>query len=250
MAATWPGPQPRLQYLGRRDGSAGALQRVGEALGDLVACRFGARQLAQQRDAFLLRFLVGGLPRTGQDRERGVDEAPTPRRVALELQGVVVCPQRGGIVAGGRQRARPAGDRGHGLRRETHDLVERGDRRLRLTERRQQVRVRGERRVRGAIARGRRALGPCAKTIAQPRPTGGARELDQAPRELVVVRAFEQRALGAFEQRGRIGAANLPVRARRQRYGEGHEQGRNERQTPHTRKIAPPEPPSLARTGP
>ena len=52
--------QPCLQYVGRRDGLAGAFQRVGEALGDLVACRFGARQLAQQRDAFLLRFLVGG----------------------------------------------------------------------------------------------------------------------------------------------------------------------------------------------
>ena len=110
-----------------------------------------------------------------------------------------------------------------------------------------QVGVRREGRVRGTIARGRRALSPCAKPIAQPRPTGGARELDEAPREIVVVRAFEQRALGALEQRGRIGAVNLPVRARRRRYGEGYEQGQNERQTPHTGKIAPPEPPSRAR---
>ena len=91
--------------------------------GDLVALRFGARQLAQQRDV-LSSAPCRRVPRAGQDRERGVDEAAARRRALFELQGVVVRRQRGVVVAGGGQRAGTAGERGHGLRRDPQDLLE------------------------------------------------------------------------------------------------------------------------------
>ena len=147
-----PRAQPRLQHLGRRDGLAGAFQRVCEALGDLVACRLGARQLAQQRDAFLLRALSGASPERARIASAASMRRRRPAGWLSSFKRVVVAAQRGGVVAGGRQRARTAGDRGHGLRRDPQSLVEGGGGRLRVTERRQQVGVRRERRVRGAIA--------------------------------------------------------------------------------------------------
>ena len=218
LAAAWPG---RSRASSTSAAAAGWPARSSaSARRSAISSRAGSARASSRSSAMV--FSCAALSGVSPERARIASAASMRRRRAdgwlFELQRVVVCRQRGGIVAGCGQRARTAGDRGHGLRREAHDLVERGDRRLRVTERGQQVRVRRERRVRGAIARrSRGALGACAKPIAQPRPTGGSGELDEAPREIVVVRAFEQRPLGAFEQCARIGAVNLPVRAGRER---------------------------------
>jgi len=79
----------------------------------------------------------------------------------------------------------------------------------------QKVRVRGQRPVRGAPTFRRGALGARAELFAQSGTPVFARQLDQAARELVVVRAFQQRPFGPFDERGRIGAVHLPVRAHR-----------------------------------
>ena len=195
-----PGAQPRLQHRGGRGGLAGALQRVGQAVGDLVALRLGARQLAQQRDGLVLRALVGRVARTGQDRERGVDQAPARggRRSSFSASSYAAS-------AAARRRRRRARGRGPRAPAPTAARPAAPARTPRPPPSRhpapKQVRVRGERRVRGAPAVRRRALGARAKPLAQARPAVAARQLDQPPRDIVVVGAFEQRPLGALEQR-------------------------------------------------
>ncbi len=243
------GANPCFQNRGGGGGLARALQRVRQADGDFVAFRFGTRQLAQQHDGLVQGALVGRVPGTGQDRERRVDQTAARGRALFEFQGVVVRRQRGGIFAGVGESAGAAGEGGPRLGGDRQDLFERGGRRLGLTQRREQMRIRGERRIGGATAISRRALGPRPKPLAQARPAVTSRELDQASRDLLVVGAFEQRALGALEQRARIGAVDFPVRAGGRR-GERDEQGRDQRQTPHPRKIAPPGRPSAGGRAP
>ena len=146
------GANPCLQDLGGGGGRAGALQRVRQADGDLVALRFDARQLAQQHDGLVQGALVGRVRGTGQDRERRVDQAAARGRALFELQRVVVRRQRGSVVAGVGERAGAAGEGGHRLRGDPQDLFERRGRRLGLTQRREQMRIRGERRIGGAAA--------------------------------------------------------------------------------------------------
>ena len=195
------GAEPRLQDLGASHGLAGVFQRVRQALGDLVAVGFRAGQLAQQRDGSVLGRVVGGVPGARQDGERGLDEAAARRRAVLELQRIVVRRQRRGVVARVREGARAPRERRDGLRRRPQDLIERGGRSLRVTERLQQVSVRSERRVGRLAAFGRRTFGARAKPLAQPRPTVASRQFDQPPGHVVVVGAFQQRALGAFDER-------------------------------------------------
>ena len=173
------GAEPRLQDLGASHGLAGVFQRVRQALGDLVAVRFRAGQIAQQRDGSVLGGVVGGVPGARQDAERGLDEAAARRCAVLELQRIVVCGQRPGVVARVREGARSPRERRNGLRRRPQDLIERGGRGLRVTERLQQVSIGSERRVRRLAAFSRRTFGARAKPLAQLRPTVAPRQLDE-----------------------------------------------------------------------
>ena len=217
FAAAWPGRSRASRTSAAATGLPARSSASARRSAISSRVRFGARQLAQQRDGLCPgRALVGGVPGAGQDGERGVDEAAARRRAALELQRVVVrAPARRrrrprpraralGRRAPARTAARPAGP----------------GRTPRPPPSRHRARAAGERRRRAARTRavaavGRRTFGARAKPLAQPRPTVASRQLDQAPREVVVVGAFQQRALGAFDQRARIRAVNLPVGARR-----------------------------------
>ena len=115
----------------------------------------GSARASSRSSAMVLSCarLVGGVAGARQDRERGVDETAARRRALLELQRVVVAPPAR------RRRRRRRRARGHGPRAPgtdcgatRSDLVERRGRRLRVTERRQQVGVGGERRVRRLAA--------------------------------------------------------------------------------------------------
>ena len=243
-AAAPPGPRPP-RWVGPR---APARRR-----GARRSRRAAGSARASSRSSAML-FSCASLSGASPERARIASAASMRRRRAdgltLELQGVVVRRQRGGIVACGGQRACTAGDRGHGLRREAYELVVRLDRRLRLTERGQQVRVGGERRVGGAAARGRRALGACAETIAQPRPTGVPASLTRRrARSSSSGRSSSARSARSSSAVESVRRTSQSARAGSDS-GEGHEQGRNERQTPHTRKIAPPEPAFSGPAGP
>ena len=234
-----PRAQPRLQLRSRGGGFAGPFQRVCQADRDLVALRLDARELAQELDGLVERALVGRVARAGQDGERGVDETAARGRSPFDLQRVVVRRQRGGVVAGCGKRAGTARERGPGLRSDPQSLLEGCGRRFRVTQRRQQLRVGRERRVRALAAARDGALGASAEPLPQARPAIAPGQVDESPRDVFVVGAFEQRPLGAFEQRARIRPMDLPVRA-----GGGHgtdrsEQGHDEHQAPHSKKIAP-----------
>src|SRR5688572_29231197 len=71
----------------------------------------------------------------------------------------------------------------------------------------------GQRRVRGGASCLGGALGAALEALAHGGSPLDPGNLDQPSGKLITVGALEQRAFGAFEKRGRIGAVNLPVGA-------------------------------------
>ena len=168
------------------------------------------------------------------------------------FERVVVRRERGGVVAGCGQRAGTARERRHGLRRDPQRLLERRGRRLRVTERRQQVRVGGERRVRGvAAARDARSARARNRSRSRVRPSRPASLTSRRATSSSSGRSSSARSARSSSAR-RIGPVNLPVRAGGGHGGDRNEQGHDERQTPHTQKDSTggsPADPAGARIG-
>jgi hypothetical protein len=234
FAAACPGggapPAPRRgRRLAARSSASAKRTTTSSRSGSARPARAAARWSSRAR-------ACRSVPRSRQDRERGVDEARRQAR-AVRIFRRRHRPPGAGVVAGVRERrARPviAGiDWGRPAA-----LLEGAGRRLRVTERGQQLGVGGQGRVCGAAAGRRGALGAGTKPLRR-------RARPSRPASFTRRRATSSSSGRSSSARSAVRAARSnPVRGPPSPRGPAprqpaNEQGRDEQQAPHHEKIAP-----------
>ncbi len=192
-------------------------ERIGQLLGGVIALRREARELAAEPDDPLW---IGAGPVAGRvagnlgrkERQLRFDEPPSRRGPSLAFDGCFIGRDRFG-GSGERQRPRAAGQRRRRIGRQAQRRAEGGRRGGRVPEREKELGVGRDWRIAG------RRRGAGSKALAQSGRPLASGDLDQPPRQRVVVRPIAQRLFGALGERARAVAMNLPVSPRRSSAG-------------------------------